>query len=118
MWNDKTPLKVVKQIILHCWKRDFHSVFLFLKSSRLFKIPLDKLVLVEQTIFAIGQLRQVVITIEKPLAIHANAFESIEEIRNDIKNTTSVSVENRRFSLDRVIVKGTVAGNSLIILRF
>jgi hypothetical protein len=38
----------------------------------------DKLVLVGHTIFATGQLRYVVTTIDKSLAIRANAYESLK----------------------------------------
>ena len=53
----------------------------------------DKLVLVGHTIFATGHLRYVVTTIDKPIAIRANAYESLEESSNDIRRKSAVLVE-------------------------
>ena len=88
--------------------RAFRGLFVVPEKLILRTFLVDKHVLVGHTIFAIGQLRYVVTAIDKFLAIRANAFESIREILNDIMYATAVSVENRRHSLDRVIVKGAV----------
>ena len=62
------------------------------KYSHLWEISVDILVLVGQTIFGTGHLRQVVTTIDKAIGIRANAYKSMEEIGNDIRQNPAVSV--------------------------
>ena len=57
---------------------------LFLKKLVHRTFFVDKFVLVGHTIFATGHLKYVVTTIDKPIAIRANAYESMKEISNAI----------------------------------
>ena len=73
------------------------------------EILVDGLVSVGQTIFATGHLRHAVTIIDKPVATRADAYESVEEICNDIRRKSTVSVESMPLSSHTVneIVRAT-----------
>ena len=65
---------------------------LSIKYSHLWEISVDKLVLAGHTIFGTGHQGHVITTIDKSIAICADAFESMEEIGNDIRQKPAVLV--------------------------
>jgi len=66
---------------------------LFLKYSHIWEYFLDKLVLIGHTIFATGHLRHLVTTIDKSIAMRANAYDSMDEKSDEIRHKTTVLVE-------------------------
>ena len=62
-------------------------------NSHSWEFSIDRLVSVGQYLLATGHPRHVVTTIDKSIAIRANAYESMEESSNDIRHKPTVLVE-------------------------
>ena len=69
-----------------------YSLFLR-RNYHLWEFPVEIYGLVSDIIFAIGQLRYVVTAFGKSFAIHANAYEFMEESNNENMHKTAVLID-------------------------